>query len=93
MQTNLLLLLLAFFDLLHRSQNQKAFWEQEIQPRSDEARAGQQNVFFRDAAHFGIAPFPGFLWSVVRAFIQASSKTSKLPAMARRTSDGNLQLA
>lgn len=54
-------------------QKQKEFMEQEIQPRLDEAQAGKRAVFFVDAAHFVLAPFLGFLWSVVRIFIQAPS--------------------
>jgi transposase len=54
-------------------QKQKEFLEQEIQPRLKEAQAGKRVVFFVDAAHFVLAPFLGFLWSVVRVFIQAPS--------------------
>jgi transposase len=54
-------------------QKQKEFLEQEIQPRLDEAQTGKRAVFFVDAAHFVLAPFLGFLWSVVRVFIQAPS--------------------
>lgn len=54
-------------------QAQKEFLEQEIRPRLDEAQAGKRAVFFVDAAHFVLAPFLGFLWSVVRVFIQAPS--------------------
>jgi transposase len=50
---------------------QKEFLEQEIQPRLDEARAGKRVVLFVDAAHFVLAPFLGFLWSVARVFVQA----------------------
>lgn len=54
-------------------QKQKEFLEQEIQPRLAEAKAGKRVVLFGDAAHFVLAPFLGFLWSVVRVFIQAPS--------------------
>jgi len=54
-------------------EKQKEFLVQEIQPRLEEAQAGKRVVFFVDAAHFVLAPFLGFLWSVVRAFIQAPS--------------------
>ena len=54
-------------------EKQKEFLEQEIQPRLDEAKAGKRVVLFVDAAHFALAPFLGFLWSVVRVFIQAPS--------------------
>ena len=50
---------------------QKEFLEQEIQPGLEEAQAGKRVVLFVDAAHFVLAPFLGFLWSVVRVFIQA----------------------
>lgn len=52
-------------------EKQKAFLEQEIQPRLKQAQAGKRVVLFVDAAHFVLAPFLGFLWSVVRVFIQA----------------------
>lgn len=52
---------------------QAAYLQQEIEPRLAEAQAGQRAVFFVDAAHFVLAPFLGFLWSVVRIFIQAPS--------------------
>ena len=54
-------------------EQQKAFVEQEIQPRLQAAQAGKRVVLFVDAAHFVLAPFLGFLWSVVRVFIQAPS--------------------
>jgi transposase len=52
-------------------EEQKVFLEQELQPRLHESQAGKWAVFFVDAAHFVLAPFLGFLWSVVRIFIQA----------------------
>lgn len=50
---------------------QTAYLEQEMQPRLAAAQAGQRAVFFVDAAHFVLAPFLGFLWSLTRVFIQA----------------------
>ena len=50
---------------------QAAYLEQELEPRLAEAQAGQRAVFFVDAAHFVLAPFLGFLWSLTRVFIQA----------------------
>lgn len=52
---------------------QADFLAQELRPRLAEANAGQRAVFFMDAAHFVLAPFLGFLWSVARIFIQAPS--------------------
>ena len=44
---------------------------EELEPRLAQARAGQRAVFFVDAAHFVLAPFLGFLWSVTRLFLRA----------------------
>lgn len=54
-------------------EKQAEFLEQELQPRLKEATDCRRKVFFVDAAHFVLAPFLGFLWSVVRLFIQAPS--------------------
>jgi hypothetical protein len=50
---------------------QSAYLEQVVEPRLAEAQAGQRAVFFVDAAHFVLAPFLGFLWSLTRLFVQA----------------------
>ena len=50
---------------------QAVYLEQVLAPRLAEAQAGQRAVFFVDAAHFVLAPFLGFLWSLTRLFIQA----------------------
>ena len=52
---------------------QTAFHDHELQPRLDEAQAGQRAVFFVDAAHFVLAPFLGFRWSWTRLFLPAPS--------------------
>ncbi len=52
---------------------QAAYLAQEIEPRLAEAQAGKRAVFFVDAAHFVLAPFLGYLWSVARLFIPAPS--------------------
>lgn len=52
-------------------EKQAQFLKDVMQPRLDEAQAGIRAVFFVDAAHFVLAPFLGFLWSVVRMFIRA----------------------
>lgn len=54
-------------------EKQTAYLAQEIEPRLAEAQAGKRAVFFIDAAHFVLAPFLGFLWSVARIFIPAPS--------------------
>ena len=52
---------------------QVEYLENEMEPRLAEAQAGKRAVFFVDAAHFVLAAFLGFLWSVRRIFIQAPS--------------------
>ena len=50
---------------------QAAYLTETLEPRLAEARAGKRAVFFVDAAHFVLAPFLGFLWSLTRVFIKA----------------------
>lgn len=50
---------------------QKAFKEEQLEPRLKEAQSGQRAVFYVDAAHFVLSPFLGFLWSFTRLFVKA----------------------
>ena len=50
---------------------QKAFLEQELTPRIDEAQEGRRHLFFVDAAHFVLRPFLTFVWCFVRLFLKA----------------------
>ncbi len=50
---------------------QQAFKQNELEPRLEQAKAGQRAVFFVDAAHFVLAPFLGVLWCFARVFIRA----------------------
>ena len=52
-------------------QLQADYLQNEMEPRLAEAQAGKRAYYYDDAAHFVLAPFLGFLWSVVRVFIQA----------------------
>ena len=54
-------------------EKQKAFLEDKLDPRLEEARQGKRHLFFVDAAHFVMRPFLGFLWCFVRQFIPAPS--------------------
>lgn len=58
-------------------EKQKEFLEQEIQPRLEEAQAGKRVVLFVDAAHFVLAPFLGFLWSVMRVFMRSEAPSGR----------------
>lgn len=61
---------------------QSDFLSQQLQPRLDEAQAGQRAVFFVDAAHFVLAPFLGFLWCFTRVFIPAPAGRQRFNVLA-----------
>ena len=46
-------------------EQQASFLKARTRTPLAEAQAGQRAVFFVDAAHFVLAPFLGFLWSLV----------------------------
>ena len=50
---------------------QARFRQEQLQPRLDQAQAGQRRVFFVDAAHFVLGPVLGYVWSAVRVMIRA----------------------
>jgi transposase len=50
---------------------QARYLVEELEPRLAQAQVGQRAVFFVDAAHFVLAPFLGFLWSLTRIFLRA----------------------
>jgi transposase len=55
------------------AREQAAFVEQKLEPRLEQARRGQRQVYFVDAAHFVLAPFLGCLWCAARLFVRAAS--------------------
>jgi transposase len=63
-------------------QQQAEFLSGQLQPRLDEAQAGQRAIFFVDAAHFVLVPFLGFLWCFARVFIQAPSGRQRFNVLA-----------
>lgn len=50
---------------------QAAYLKATLEPRLADAQAGKRAVFFVDAAHFVLAPFLGFVWSLTRVFLKA----------------------
>ena len=52
---------------------QQEFLEQKLQPRLEQAIAGQRAVHFVDASHFVLAPFLGIVWCFTRLFVKAPS--------------------
>jgi transposase len=55
------------------ARDQADFLRDKLRPRLQEARRGQRQVYFVDAAHFVFAPFLGFLWCLTRLFVRAPS--------------------
>jgi transposase len=52
---------------------QTVFHDNQLKPRLDAALAGQEHVFFVDAAHFVFGTFLCCLWSFARIFVRAAS--------------------
>ena len=50
---------------------QEIFKKEKLEPRLEDAKSGKRKVLFVDAAHFVLAPFLGYLWSLTRIFIKA----------------------
>jgi len=55
------------------AREQATFLEEKLEPRLEQARQGQRQVYFVDAAHFVLAPFLGCLWCAARLFVRAAS--------------------
>src|SRR5208283_2448772 len=54
-------------------QVQAEFLKDKLEPRLAEARAGQRDVFFADAAHFVLGTFLCCLWCKMRLFVKAAA--------------------
>jgi transposase len=54
-------------------QVQAGFLKEQLEPRLAEARAGQRDVFFVDAAHFVLGTFLCYLWCKTRLFVKAAA--------------------
>lgn len=52
---------------------QAEFRQTKLEPQLTKARAGQQNIFFVDAAHFVMGSFICCVWCAVRLYIRGSS--------------------
>jgi transposase len=57
---------------------QEDFKTEQLEPRLEDAKAGQRVVFFMDAAHFVFAPFVGLVWCFERLFVKAPSGRQRL---------------
>ncbi len=56
-----------------KSEEQKTFHDEELEPRLEEAEEGKRQVFFMDASHFVHGHFLTALWCLVRVFIPSAS--------------------
>jgi transposase len=61
---------------------QKAFLDNELRPRLEEAKQGKRTVLFVDAAHFVYGPFLGYLWCLVRLFVPGPSGRKRYNVLA-----------
>jgi transposase len=55
------------------AREQATFLDENLEPRLEQARQGQRQVYFVDAAHFVFAPFLGCVWCAARLFVRAAS--------------------
>ena len=55
------------------AREQAVFLQENLEPRLEQARRGQRQVYFVDAAHFVFAPFLGCVWCAARLFVRAAS--------------------
>ena len=55
------------------AREQAAFVQDKLEPRLEQARRGQRQVYFVDAAHFVFAPFLGCVGCAARLFVRAAS--------------------
>jgi transposase len=61
---------------------QQQFLETRLQPRLNQAVAGQRTVLFVDAAHFVWGPFLGWLWCLTRWFVKAPAGRQRYNVLA-----------
>ncbi len=54
-------------------QMQMDFFSNELEPRLEEAKGGQRNVYFMDASHFLWGSYPDYCWCFERQWIPSSS--------------------
>jgi transposase len=47
--------------------------DQELNPRIQEAKSGERELFFVDASHFVLMAYLGYLWCLVRVFLKTPS--------------------
>ena len=58
--------------------------EKKLEPRLEEAKAGQRAVFFVDAAHFVLGAYLGFLWCFERLFVKTGAGRQRFNRFNRK---------
>jgi transposase len=61
---------------------QLEFFNEQLEPRLQEAAAGERKVFFVDAAHFVMGAFLGMIWCFERVFIKTPSGRKRYNVLA-----------
>ena len=61
---------------------QKAFLDNQLRPRLEEAKQRKRAVLFVEAAHFVFGPFLGYLWCLVRLFVPGPSGRKRYNVLA-----------
>jgi transposase len=61
---------------------QLEFFNEQLEPRLQEAAAGERKVFFVDAAHFVMGAFLGMIWCFERLFIKTPSGRKRYNVLA-----------
>ena len=60
------------------TEKQQQWVKSTLEPAIEEARKGECNLLFMDAAHFILGPFICALWCVTRLFVKASSGRNRI---------------
>jgi len=61
---------------------QETYRREQLEPRIEEAQAGERALFFVDAAHFVMGAFLGFIWCFERLFVKAPCGRKRFNVLA-----------
>lgn len=61
---------------------QEEYKQKKLEPRLEEAKAGQRAVFFVDSAHFVMGAFLGLIWCFERVFVRTPSGRKRFNVLA-----------
>jgi len=80
-------------NVAEHAQVQADFLKTELEPRLAEARAGQRQVFFGDAAHFVLGTYLCWLWTKTRLFVKAAAGRQRYNVLGAWNAATNTLLA